>query len=663
MPPLVYDETHGSLTGNEEALGEEARREEGVGHSPTTAGNKSELALQPYDATTEVDFLALNGSTGSPKPSSISHWTADAQLVDHAEDAYTLNGANGTDTHSTDRDHDLGDSDHTLEVTQQQSQEPISLDNATVTEPEPQGQIMDYGRTVWDGVMALVKSPFSERSSSEVDALEFGDWISPNDPIGTLTTATNGDALHGDFEDAAYPDAGEEISPFGPDGDAISMSVSVGRPPITAETSDRGAGSIAAEDNVPEAAFQHTPPSQPDATQVDAASEEFSRKLRRFRKMTDQILMKRTNWRNEYAKLENLRGFFHKSVKKVIICMQIPPSTPNYPHSPKEERRWKRAEAVLKNIVEGELATSTSSEPDSTVPSTQRSQVSSESEPDLALAQKELLGDLKFLKRQEKIVKELMQDLTDLEFRMSELERDISKQMHSSLFPGQLALDPWDEELSAVDSEQGQESASEGPPTDVAAYFDAVGDLNIYLERLEELDFEHDESMVHRTVLQDQGQTLDPPDDVYEQQHRYRRTEIEDILDGLRDQVDQLNARCQQAGLNPELYRNLARSSHSIGGSRPAPMSIVEPARNPLSDTKLARQVKPSQNIRGWVDQVVLDTQEHESTFPINSEDQIAEDLGAIQRRAPATKVSLASFEQQSFDLEEFGLPNRLETG
>jgi len=93
-------------------------------------------------------------------------------------------------------------------------------------------------------------------------------------------------------------------------------------------------------------------------------------------------------------------------------------------------------------------------------------------------------------------------------------------------------------------------------------------------------------------------------------------------------------------------------------------MNIVEPARNPLSNTKLARQGVSSQNIRGWVDQVVLNTQEeYEGSLPLDPETAVAEYFDANQRRAPATKVSLASFEQQSFDLEEFGLPKRLETG
>jgi len=653
MPPWKQDKSASigaeDPNGNGGALFHVVTGESEMNHS---SGKEDYDTLGANGYTTSAALTTFNASTEfMPTPPVMASSIGERSPVRFA-------GSAGRSSDPNDTDIVAQDSTDGTESATSAAHKPASVDLNTSLGQGRQRNGADYGRTLWEAAMSIFSRSPSERSHSKKDTLESEEMHASKESSEALPANPN-DVTSGENFGGIASRGTDAMHPFESGRDHAFTDYLDGRPTIQESIPDRSSGSTVGDVQPAEASEERDVNFQPATTQMDFTTREFPKKLRRFRRMTDQILLKRTVWRNQYAELERLREHYNESVMRVIISMQIPRSTSDYPYTRRQERKWKRktarasiakANAMLEELLPSEPITPSTSEPDASVQSVVESRAtgSSDSVPNLALAQEELLKNHKLLNIQETKVKELMDELNNLEFHISNLERELSNQMHSERFAGQLRLD-LEDDLSISNSEVTVDSESDDPPPLVAEYFDAAGNYNIYLERMEDLDYEYQEGLVFREVLRDRDEPLEPSDEAYSSNYLSHRRDIENSLNQTRDLMRDLQIRCEQAGLDPELYRNAAVSMNSVSGSRSAHVNLALSGRMQQASLVPSERMSPSKPgqryVQSWVDEVMLNSRPDDDDS------------------APLMVPSLASFEQQGFDLEAFGLPKKLEVG
>lgn len=263
------------------------------------------------------------------------------------------------------------------------------------------------------------------------------------------------------------------------------------------------------------------------------------------------------------------------------------------------------------------------------------------------------LDDFEALSKQERLEKKLTEDLSSREFHLEGLLKDIQANMHSVRFAQELRTEMLEGSVLSTESSMKTASEDELPPL-VMKYFDLHGSIGICLERLQELDFAHQEGLTEREFVRERGDELNPPDEEFEANYQTQRQQTEDELNKARGELEQVAAQCKLAGLDPEAYRNVApspRSMSPIPSGRPGDTSRmprkapIEPAANPpLSPTTRGQT---SLQIEGWLKELPDVPGQEESALP----------PPAIDHKTLPSAISLAGFEFSSFNVGVFGLP------
>lgn len=346
--------------------------------------------------------------------------------------------------------------------------------------------------------------------------------------------------------------------------------------------------------------------------------DDFAKHLRRLRRRIDIVLLKRTQWRHEHQKTESCRRFLRESTNELMSAMHVQQPVDVSQSSPqskkKKKNNAKKDQEIAGDRQSNDPHVASSAKVDSSVSTAGTNQevvggIGAETMPTTVVNINELferyLDDFESLAKQEELEKKLMEDLSSREFHLEELHQAISKDMHSSRFAAELRTEMLQESLPSSDS-SSRTSSEESLPPPVEQYFDLQGNIGIYLERLQDLDYEHQEGLQEREFVRDRGDELEISDEEFESNYKVQRAKIESDLNGARYQIAVVAERCKQAGLDPEIYRNAAQSPHSMSpvpSGRRAPTGLPKQVKEPASRPPLSPTGRgpSSLEIEGWL--------------------------------------------------------------
>ena len=100
-------------------------------------------------------------------------------------------------------------------------------------------------------------------------------------------------------------------------------------------------------------------------------------------------------------------------------------------------------------------------------------------------------------------------------------------------------------------------------PPEIRDYFERVGDIGIYEERLLELLDTHEEGLIERDFLRDQNEVPSPSDDEFHRLYQYRRDQIESDLNTAKMETEALQEKARAAGYDVDEHRERKNSLYS----------------------------------------------------------------------------------------------------
>ena len=224
-------------------------------------------------------------------------------------------------------------------------------------------------------------------------------------------------------------------------------------------------------------------------------------------------------------------------------------------------------------------------------------------------------SDYQTLMKEEEVLKAMNDELSNLEYHLAEQHRFFSKCLRSTDFAQQLcrAIEKADLEPSSSVSE-GSRSESDTPSL-IEQYFDQKGNVGVYRERLQELEYHFQEGLLEREFIVDRGDTLDVSDETFNKTYNARRAEIEEDIDLAVTEANTLAERCLDAGLEIDKYRRngpsvRAPSTTHNANSIPDVYSLGEVAsgddtlRNPVTEWLPHAREPSSRTIGKWLHSV-----------------------------------------------------------
>lgn len=333
-----------------------------------------------------------------------------------------------------------------------------------------------------------------------------------------------------------------------------------------APTTTRG---VIAEEPV----LEYYPPE--DSTRQDFISGDgFAKLLRRLRRHIDDILKKRIQWQNEQQKLERRRAYYKASIRGMIEVIEAEHPNPEDRDSHKDETPQQEYVPEQRTNPEVDASptidrpTSSGSVRGSGAATTSSSNVAADSATSISFksfrdARRQVKVDEHALVEQEDLMKALVEQINALEYHVQELVQQIVKQMGSATFLDELRIEMLDPEATTQNSDEPRAAPEDDTPELVVQYFDWMGERGINRDRLHELDHTHNEGLVQRDFLRDQGRELDVSDEEYLVNYRSHREDIVLRLNEASDKITFYFKLCEEAGLDPESYRRVAPSQFS----------------------------------------------------------------------------------------------------
>jgi gas vesicle protein len=289
------------------------------------------------------------------------------------------------------------------------------------------------------------------------------------------------------------------------------------------------------------------PSKMDEETPAPRKEEQYQRQVRRLARLTDEVLLKRTQLDLEQQTLEQMHDFFAESTDALIAAVDGGLS-----------RKRSKGQLALKSFRD------------------------------------QYRKDRDDLRGQQAVVKGLKTELTNLEFRLWEKEKTLGKILLAVGSGKSPQLESGVSDLSEdSDSSQAETVKTELSPLQ-EEYFDKKGDAGICLERLQELDVDHQEGLTQREFIKDRGDTLEVPDEEFEATYLASRKELVRDLDATQAVVEELEQRCIAAGLSIEPCRRPSTSSPSGLEGEEGFLEIGTPVDDPLGNSQAS--------IEQWLD-------------------------------------------------------------
>lgn len=300
--------------------------------------------------------------------------------------------------------------------------------------------------------------------------------------------------------------------------------------------------------------------------------------------LIDRILLKHTEWLSEQDKLQTSRDFLNSSFAQVasvidnqwsVVGTKITGPTKNCANAQSDIQDQDLPSLCQDSAIFLDQGLSWTITPVHELSGSTTSDIDRQ-----ALFSKYEV-DCTHLKEQEAAFKSLTRDLSNLEYRLQEALKAFGETLQSpglAQCPGhQVADREHGSTLSIVTTE-----SSEDTPLVLEEYYSCMGNIGIYRERLQELDFHHEEGLVERQFLRETGQVLDVNNETFDRNYRSRRLVIEMDLDAALADASTLAERCRDAGINVDRAMDdsddfLSVVSASEANQQPSP----RPSRTP----------------------------------------------------------------------------------
>lgn len=339
-------------------------------------------------------------------------------------------------------------------------------------------------------------------------------------------------------------------------------------------------------------------------------------------KMLQEELLRHTQWRQEQQKLEYNRKYLNDSMGELVVLIEQR-KVVDLASASSRGRTVRKRKKVLEafetvevggpaGLVNDSVIDNSSSEAtdgERTSGSTSESDQHSTAQ-NMTQLYERYINDYAELKDQAQKVSSLTDELSSLSFRLEGKLTELARRVESPSFAGMLRMRPLGNDLSFSDLHGHDRSGASTPPL-VREYFDRMGDIGIYSERLFELDDTHEEGRVEREFLRDRGDRPDVEDDEFERRYEYRREQIQQDLARATKEANELHLQCEEANLNINDFR---QRKPSFGSSSRAASSQAD-EQDPSSFSPQIRQIRPLEAsdrkrqtiIPAWLDDVNQD--------------------------------------------------------
>lgn len=230
------------------------------------------------------------------------------------------------------------------------------------------------------------------------------------------------------------------------------------------------------------------------------------------------------------------------------------------------------------------------------------------SAPSIEILVQNVRQDLKRHREQEQTFSATLQSLSSKEYHINVMQRALAKDLRSPGRATEVAegiISRNETLLPAVP--ESPRPASEVPSI-VQQYFDRVGDIGVWLERLDELREAWDEGLAERELLADRGDELEVTDDEYNATYQEREAYIEREVAEAQEEADHLKSLCLAENHNIDQYKTRRQSLTSFGSSEPLPTSLFPVLDFPLEsvDPQVSSTIdrQPAKRISSWLQSV-----------------------------------------------------------
>jgi hypothetical protein len=141
-------------------------------------------------------------------------------------------------------------------------------------------------------------------------------------------------------------------------------------------------------------------------------------------------------------------------------------------------------------------------------------------------------------------------------------------------------------------------------PTLLNRYFDRMGDLHIWEERLLELEYHHQLGLEQRELVRDRGDVLDVTDERFEENYQGRKAHYVGQIQAIEKDCRDLELLCQKQGLVTEEVKNQHSSIESESGES---SERAQMQREMLPDAQIIKASRPGSSFQPpWQQQRVV---------------------------------------------------------
>lgn len=291
-------------------------------------------------------------------------------------------------------------------------------------------------------------------------------------------------------------------------------------------------------------------------------------------KMTDKVLLLRTQMLHQQGNVDASRNYFNQSLSALNSAIQHwQPSIQRKSLKKKKNKRKKQSDVYEEAAFKLPVADSASlvpSVPDHTpeqshpvsgdtaantaAPDPGPSSDPSPS-PDLSTLLNQYQTDYQTLVQEETKLRAIVDALSSLDYQLAGLHKSIRGKLRSKDFTHDLHLALENVDLESLASSQVGSKAETETPSLVAEYFDEKGNAGVFRERLDEMEFMFQEGLIERALVADRGDTLDVSDEQFQENYNIRRKNLIEDINDAESKAAALAERCQEAGLDINKYR------------------------------------------------------------------------------------------------------------
>lgn len=170
------------------------------------------------------------------------------------------------------------------------------------------------------------------------------------------------------------------------------------------------------------------------------------------------------------------------------------------------------------------------------------------------------------------------------------------------------------EELEEIDFESNTSSAHSSTrsstPTLLAKFYDKKGDVGVFRERLGELDYNYQEGLAERELIQDRGDAVDLSDEQYQEKYFRERGIILNDLEKAEQEVVKLAQTCKELGLETTVHARNS-SSEAVSSNIQADLAQMAPGlaasdpvfrRRGLGDVLPRSADRDEVRVQRWID-------------------------------------------------------------